>query len=186
MNPLKFGIVLISLVTFASCSKNDDIFKNYNCKTESIPTKQVLDAFLQFSLEIPKNWKTNLYIDQNTSIFATADTTKQLSETFLIKVSKIPAQLTLNQATTDTIKSELTKNQWHINSLQKGIFKKFNALLITSQKQPSNIKTSALHLYFSAENQHYFEIEIQCFGDKNTDERFCQAVKIINSLNIKE
>ncbi len=186
MNPPKFILILCGLIALGSCSKTNTIFKDYNCQTESIPTKPVLDAFLKFSLEIPKNWKTELYIDQGTSIFATADTTKQLSEAFLLKVSQIPGQLILNQATTDIIKGELTKNLWQINSIQNGVFKKFDALLINTQKNTSNKKISALHLYFGFGSEHYFEIEIQCFGDKNTDERYCQAIKIINSLNIKE
>ncbi|NCP20426.1 MAG: hypothetical protein COS42_09115 [Flavobacteriales bacterium CG03_land_8_20_14_0_80_35_15] len=186
MNLLKFSFILMALMLCAGCSKNGEIFKDYNCKTSAVQTKQIKDAYLKFSLEVPINWKTELYMDQSTSIFATADTTKQLSETFLIKTSLIPGLLRLNQATSDTIKSELTKNQWHINRIKKGLFKNAEALLITSQKQQSNIKIEGLHLYFSLENEHYFEIEIQCFGDKNSDERFCQAIKVINSLIINE
>lgn len=187
MRYFKISGLFLILFSFISCSKNAGIFSNFDCpQTSEISTKPILDAFFKFSLDIPTTWKTELYIDNDTSIFATADTTKQLTEAFLIKVSQIPGQLTLNQATTVTIKSELTKNQWQINSIQNGLFKEFNTLLIASQKQPSHLKTSALHLYFSVANEYYFEIEIQCFGDKNIDERFCQAIKIINSLNIKE
>jgi len=184
MQYLKLIFIFLIALTVYSCSNKNSLFKDYNCHTKPIETKVIPDALQKFSLNVSNNWKTKLYIDNKTSIFATADTTKQLSKTFLIKVSLIPGILNFNKNLETFLKPKLENNFWKINKIIKGLFIGSPALLFSSIRQYPIINTSALHIFVNAKNQSHFEIEIQCFGKKNKQERFCKAIAIIKTLKL--
>jgi len=172
------------VLTIYSCTDSNTIFKNYHCKTKSVQSKTIHDALQKFTLNVPNNWKTKLYINNNSSTFITADTTKQLSQAFIIKVSSIPGGLNFNKTLATSLKLKLAENNWKTKKITKGLFKTHNSLLFRTIKQDSKIKTTALQLFFNTTNQYHFEVEIQCFGTKNTQERFCKALAILKTLKL--
>jgi len=184
MQYLKFGFIYILLLAICSCSNKNSLIKDYNCKVIKVKSKTIPDALQKFTLNIPKNWKTKLYIDKGVSIFATADTTKQLSQTFLIKLSLIRSSLICDKNSDTSLRLKLAKNKWIVKKHVKGLFKNRYALMFTSEKQNSKIEIAALHIFFNTKNQQHFEIEIQCFGNKNQQERFCQAINILKTLKL--
>jgi len=185
MKKFKLGfIVLIIFVTTYSCTNKNSIFKNYDCQTKPVTSKKIADALNKFTLNIPKNWKTELYIDKSSSIFVTADTTKQLSQAFIIKVSLISGALNFDKELDTSLKVKLAESNWKNNKITKGFFESRSALLLKSTKQNTNVKTSALHLFSNTKSDYHFEIEIQCFGDKNIQNRFCKAISIIMTLKL--
>ena len=183
-------LVYFSLVLgLTNCDNNQDVFKEFNCKTpyklNNIET--VLDAKNNFSLEVPKHWKTVLYLDTNSSMFTTADTTKQYLNTYLIKASLVDAKLKLNKINIEKIKSAiLSDKSVKIISQKRGSFKKYSAFLLKTKSDKFKFGETVLHLYTPISGAHYFEIEIHCFGTKNIKQRFCEAFKIINTLKISE
>ena len=73
-----------------SCSQQSEVSKKFNCKpTNFTNLEKIEDVKNLFSLEIPKKWKTNLYYDDLQSSIYTADTTKQLTETFLLDITNV-------------------------------------------------------------------------------------------------
>ena len=50
-----------------------------------------------FTVDIPKNWKTNLFYDDLQSSIYTADTSKQLTKTILLDFSFIQKKISLNE-----------------------------------------------------------------------------------------
>jgi len=184
---IKNFIYLGLILAFISCKNNKDIFKNFNCSNISnlSDTEIVLDAKNNFSLNIPKYWKTELYLDKNSSMFTTADTTKQYQNTYLIKATLIESKLTLNKFDIEKIKTSiLTDKTTTLISEIQGDFKNWPALLLRSKSDKFKSVVSVLHLYTPISERQYFEIEIHCFGSKNIDKRFCEAINIINSLKI--
>ncbi|MCF6213437.1 MAG: hypothetical protein L3J45_05360 [Flavobacteriaceae bacterium] len=181
-----FSIIGLSLI---GCSKPSTIFYDFDCHSsiKSSDLHTILDAKNNFSLDIPNYWKTELYIDEYASIFTTADTTKQLTKTYLIKASLIDAKLNLNKASIQTIKTNLeSKKATTVASVKQGTFQNKPALLILSKNKQNKLEKTVLHLYISVSEKHYFEIEIHCYGHKNVEKRLCEGIKYINSLNIKE
>jgi hypothetical protein len=72
---------------------------NFNCKKTNIHNLEVInDVKNIFSVEFPKNWKTNLFFDENQSSIFTADTTKQLTETVLLDISFINKEINFNDS----------------------------------------------------------------------------------------
>ncbi len=185
------NLLIFSLLLFAfiSCQKNNDVFKDFKCE-KSLKLKEierVLDAKGNFSLDIPKYWKTELYLDENSSIFTTADTTKQYLNTYLIKVSSINAKLILSSAEIEKIKTAvLSDSHKTIGTITRGSFKAHPALLILTKSDKFKSGITVMHVYTPISEKLYFEIEIHCFGTKNVDKRLCEAINIINSLKIKE
>lgn len=176
--------LFLLLATIYSCSDKNSLFKDYHCKTKQLKLVAIHDALQKFKLNIPNNWKTELYIDKNNSIFVTADTTKQLSKTFIIKLSYITGAINFNKNSATTLKQRLAKDFWKTYKTSKGFFNGYPALLLYSENQQLKIKTSSLHIFFNANKQYHFEIEIQCFGNKNKQERFCKAITIIKTLKL--
>jgi len=182
---IKKFVYLGLIIAFTSCKNNKDIFKNFNCNNSSNlrNTEIVLDAKNNFSLSIPNYWKTELYLDKNSSMFTTADTTKQYQNTYLIKATLIASKLTLNKVEIEKIKTSiLTEKNTRLISESQGTFKNWPALLLRSKSDKFKSGVSVLHLYAPISERQYFEIEIHCFGSKNIDKRFCEAIAIINSL----
>lgn len=180
---------LIISFSLTNCSKPTTIFKGFDCQsTVNIKDLEtVLDANNNFSLDIPKYWKTELYFDNSSSIFTTADTTKQLTKTYLIKASLISGKLDLNKETIQKIKESIeASNSESILSVKDGLFDNKQALLIQSKSNKETYKKSVLHLYMPISFKHYFEIEIHCYGTEKVEERFCEAIDHINSLKITE
>lgn len=77
-----FGIVL------SSC-KNSQFEREFSCDTPMSfsSTKTYKDVLSHFEIDVPKNWKTSLYYDEYQSKLYTADTTRNLSESYIIDVS---------------------------------------------------------------------------------------------------
>jgi len=184
---IKNFIYLGLILALTSCKNNNDIFNNFNCSNSFNfnDTEIVLDAKNNFSLSIPKYWKTELYIDKNSSMFTTADTTKQYQNTYLIKATLIASKLTLNKSEIEKIMASiLTDKTTRLISESQGNFKNWPALLLRSKSDKFKSGVSVLHLYTPISDRQYFEIEIHCFGSKNIDKRFCEAINVINSLKL--
>ena len=175
-------------MTLINCTNNTTIFKDYGCSGNSLDSdiENVLDAKNNFSLDIPKHWKTELYFDSESSIFTTADTTKQFNNTFLIKASLINAKLAINSVDIEKIKTNLeTTKTLEIISTTEGSFKNMSAILLRSHVS-SPLEKTILHLYAPLSKKQYFEIEVHCYGIEAVENRLCQAIQYVNSLKIAE
>ena len=84
------NIIFFSLIflLISACSKQSEIGKKMNCSPTTYKnTKEITDFNKNFILSIPSNWKTELYFDNYQSEIFTADTIKQLSETYILAAS---------------------------------------------------------------------------------------------------
>jgi hypothetical protein len=99
VSKITYSILLIALLLLFSCAKQSEISKDFKCLITAYKNLEKVDDVKNlFSLELPKNWKINLYQDEvESSIFA-ADTTKQLTETVLIVVTFIKNKITFDDA----------------------------------------------------------------------------------------
>jgi len=113
------GLTFFLFICFTSCQKENDIFNDFRCP--SLANKgdfeTVLDAKNNFSLDVPKHWKTELYLNENSSIFTTADTTKQYLNTYLIKATLIESKLNLNSQNIEKIKQSILSDKTVKNHL---------------------------------------------------------------------
>ena len=96
---MKKLIVLIVLSTWIiSCGKST-LKQEFNCESSTIPyeTKELRDVLKKFRATVPKNWKTQLYYDEYQSQLYSADTTRGLTEAYIIDVSWHQGDLILDE-----------------------------------------------------------------------------------------
>ena len=109
---MKKLIALFLLIGFISCSNRSQISKDLNCNPESYDNLEVVQDFKEkFSMSIPKNWKTNLYYDNNQTSIYTGDTTKNLTNTFTVDITYVYNKLKFDQKFMQSFKNNLIDKQ---------------------------------------------------------------------------
>lgn len=137
---MKFNIysLILFVFIFLSCKEKSVLNTTFNCFNLSTNTdqKELTDIKKNFKISVPKNWKTELFYDEFQSSLFTADTAKQLSETFILDISSKSGELLFNDDFLNKIKSnselriinskfENFKNIpsfWHLSSGKKIIW----------------------------------------------------------------
>jgi len=175
--------ILSLLVMFISCTKQSELSKTFNCNTSKIKNLEVYTDFKNnFKISIPTNWKTQLYYNDFQSEIFTADTTKQLSETYIIdaafnygnlefsnefykKTDSIIALSNFQKVKSDTLKFKSKPAYYYVvTGTKKGFtYNQFNLLVKLSPET-----------YFTA----YSEI----YGINTIDERICESITLLNSI----
>ena len=76
-------LLFIVCLGLLKCTNQSKVNQSFHCKTSRFEQLEKLrDVKKLFSIELPKTWNTNFYYDTLQSSIYTADTTKQLTETF--------------------------------------------------------------------------------------------------------
>ena len=113
INFLFFVLILI----LASCKKQSELSKEFNCNSiELTNLKSYLDFKNNFKLYIPTYWKTNKYYSETQSDIFTADTTKQLTETFILNTSYALGTINFDADFLKKTDSIITQNNFKNNN----------------------------------------------------------------------
>ena len=180
----KVSVILILIVALISCEKESILDSTFNCDSKRIyNSKRVSDFKKNFSIVIPTSYKTDLYYNSFQSEIFTADTTKQLSNSFILKVSNNSGELIYND-----------KFFKKIDSVSKNI----NQKLVISQIEPFkdnemywNVFKSVkqgftyhqFNSYIKTSNNSYINSSIEIYGDININERLCEAVNLLKTID---
>ena len=183
-NMLKYKIIplAILLVSFVSCAKKTALEETINCSNSSFNSdlKQFTDVNKNYKISIPNNWKVQKYYDNFQSDIFAADTLKQLTETYILDTSFKTGELELNDefglkiknSTSDEIvasKFEVINDKFVFWHLTKGI--------------KNNYDHHELILYFKTSADTYLQVSVEIYGSKLVDERLCEAVNIIKTID---
>ena len=110
---MKYLFVLsVFVVTMIGCTKNN-VREDMNCNTTTnfADTKEISGFLKHFKLDVPKHWKSELYYDEIQSRFYSADTTKQLTETYIIDVTWHQGEIELNSDFEQVIDNDIKINE---------------------------------------------------------------------------
>lgn len=181
-----FLFVIASLL-FYSCHKQSEISKTFNCKTSSFKTlEKVNDVKNLFSIDLPKDWKINLYKDGiQSSIFA-GDTTKQLTKTVLLDVSFIQKNVNFNETFLLQQEQEnLSKNLIKIAS-KEFIFLDKPALLNIYKGKKGDFSYQICNTFIKVNEQNFILAKTEVYGDSFVNERFCKAFSLIENIQLNQ
>lgn len=176
------GLFLIS-VLFSSCSKSSQLEKEFSCHTNiKLTTEKVLDFYESYSVEIPKNWKTSLYYDNmQTEIFA-ADTTKVLENAYTMEFSMINGKMNSIESFKNKVKEkaintglQLIKENFIDKDKKKGYY-------FYGKGMQNNLEIYVFQYYIKFDNEKYFMVKTEIFGNEKVDERLCESLNIISSI----
>ena len=177
----KFGIFLLILITMTSCAKKTALETTYNCSNSFSfsETKKVKDFKKNFAITVPTNWKTQLYYDEYQSDIFTADTTKELSKTYILDTSWKLGELKLDEE----FKTKITNNSNLniVNSKIENILQK-PAFWYIQKGKKKGFDYQVLQIYLKTSVDTYLEIKTEVYGNKNVEKRFCESIKIIKSI----
>jgi hypothetical protein len=181
----KYLMLFIALLLFYNCTKQTKILKEFDCRISNFTDlEEIKDVKNMFSIQIPKNWKTNLYQDEIQSSIFTADTTKQLTETTLLDVTFIKKQINFN---------EVFKLKQEQENLSKGYirvkhkefnFKEKEAYFTLSKGKKGDYPYQIFKNFIKINNQNFVLIKVEIYGDSITNKRFCKALKLMNNIKI--
>lgn len=179
----RFLLNIILLFTVISCSKQSELSNVLDCETEKIEnTKTILDFNKNFRIDIPTTWKTDLYYDKYQSELFTADTTKQLTSTYILDVSFNLGKLDFDNQfykKTDSI-------------IQISNFKKLKSGIIEFQSKPAhwyiskgfrnNFEYHQFNLTVQLSENTYFNAYTDVYGSENVEKRICESISLIETI----
>lgn len=181
----KYGILFMASLLLFSCTKQSEISEDFNCEKSVYSNLEYVDDIKnQFSLELPKNWKINLYQDEAQSSIFAADTTKQLTETVLIDVTFIKNKITFN---------DVFMLQQEQENLAKGLIK-IKSKEITLLEKPSFYSIykgkkgaypyQTCHTFIQVNAQNFILAKTEIYGDSLVNERLCTSFSLIENIKI--
>ncbi|UMB61277.1 hypothetical protein MHL31_03515 [Lutibacter sp. A80] len=181
---MKSTLYILSLLfILTSCKKQSELSNRFNCKTSKITNPKVYTDFKNnFKIAIPTNWKTELYYnDYQSEIFA-ADTTKQLSETYIIDVAFNYGNLEFNdefyKKTAAIIANSNLKNV-KSDTLQ---FKSKPAYYYMVSGTKKGFTYNQFNLLVKLSPETYFTAYSEIYGTNTIDERICESINLLNSI----
>jgi len=180
----KLALVVIIIISIISCQR-DDLKNEFNCKTSTNNSelKEYRDILKKFKIKLPSNWKTSLYYDEYQSKVYSADTTKNLTDTYILDIAWHQGELILNDDFAQRVKDTLAiKEQM---SVVKSKFSKFQdkpCYWTLSKGKTAKYAYNNLQVYVKTEVDEYFTFTTKVYGDKNVDERICEAIQLSNKI----
>ena len=184
---MRVFLLFIFVLTIQSCSKQFPPLLDFDC---DIPTleklEKVNDAKNLFSIELPKDWETNLYQDEIQSSIFSADNTKNLTETILLDVSYINKEIIINE--NFVLKQEREYLQKKLILSQKSVFNynNTNAMYLLFKGKKNNLKYQIYNIFIQLNSSNFILAKIELYGDRSIDQRRCKALSLIENLKINQ
>lgn len=184
MRPLILAL-LISLLFF-SCTSSSEISTDFNCSSSAFKNlEKVEDVASSFSLQLPKNWKINLYQDEMQSSIFAADTTKQLTETVLLDITFVKNKINFNEAFLLQQEQEnLAKNL--VRTISKKItFLEKSSIYIIYKGKKGTFNYQTCHTFIKVNEQSFIFAKTEIYGDSLVNQRFCKSFSLIENIKIQ-
>lgn len=169
------------------CSKQSEIGKILNCSSTIYKnTQQITDFNKNFRLDIPSNWKTELYFDNYQSEIFTADTIKQLSETYIFAASFNFGSLNFDSDFHYRKDSVLRSNNLKIINSGNESFQSKPSFWYISEGTKNNFEYHRFTVYAKISENTYFSAYSEIYGNTNIDKRICESISLLESIHFLE
>ena len=184
---MKYCLLFFLLFSITSCSNKLELEKRFDCNSQSLSnTKQFTDFKKNYKITIPKHWKTSLYYNTFQSEIFTADTTKQLTETYILDTSHNLGKLNFDDRFIKKIDSVLTSEKLVFVASGEELFNKKPSFWYLSKGNQQGFTYHQLDFYTKLSENTYFSTTTKVYGDKNINERFCESISIQKTVNFLE
>ncbi len=184
----QFFIILILFLTLISCQK-EDLTEVFNCKgtTNFSKTKEYTDVLKHFKINIPKSWNTELYYDEFQSELYSADTTKRLTETYIVDITWHQGELVFNNDFEQKV-IQVLKGKEHLKVVKSGYgkFKKLSSYYILSQGKNSNHDYHFLQIFIKYKADEYYTLTTKIYGNEFIEERICTSISLFKDITFIE
>ena len=180
---MRYILFFIALILLNSCSSKSQISKDLDCKPESYNNLEIVeDVDKKFKVKLPDNWKTNLYFDKNqTSIFS-ADTTKQLTDTYTIDITYIYNEFKLDEKFLQKFKTNLTSKLLVETTSYELKFQDKDSYYSRAIGKRGQFDYQIINLFIKINNANYMHAKAEVYGGSLVNERFCNALSLIEKI----
>lgn len=179
-----YGLIFLLIL---GCSKQSDIAKKMNCSPTTYKnTKQITDFNKNFTLNIPNNWKTELYFDNYQSEIITADTIKQLSETYILAASFNLGTLNFDSDFHHRKDSVLKANNLKLIDSGSQTFQSKPSFWYVAKGTKNNFAYHRFTVLTKISENTYFSAYSEIYGSENIDKRICESISLLESIQFLE
>lgn len=180
---MKNSIILLALVTLLSCSKQSQLSETFNCNiTKTEKTKEITDFKKNFKLSIPTNWKTKLYFSEFESEIFTADTLKQLTESFILGASFNLGSLDLDGDFYKKIDSLVINNNLQIIKYGSESFQSKPTYWYVTKGLKNGFIYHQFNIVAKLSENSYFKGYSEVYGNLNVEDRICKSIFILEKI----
>lgn len=182
-----FILIILTTFVFTSCESNV-LDERFDCNGQKGygGTKEYRDVLKRFTVAIPSTWKTQLYYDEFQSEIYSADTTKELTSSFIIDFVWHQGEVILDSIFATKVDVLLQNEKLKMIDDGYGEFKNFPAYYNYSQGEQLGFDYHYLQLFVKTNVDEYFTISSKVYGLDNINERICESIGIMNTLEIKK
>ena len=184
MMKFRNSIFPIILVCFLSCNKSQ-LSKDLGCDVKRIQNLETIeDVHKKFSLQLPSHWKTNLYYDNKLSSIFSADTTKQLTETYLVDVTQINSEIKFDTDFLVGYQNQLKNQQLVESSSFETPFLKKESFYSRALGKKAGYPYQVINLFIRLNGESHIHAKAEVYGDSLANERLCKALSLIEKTTI--
>ncbi|MFD1316275.1 hypothetical protein [Namhaeicola litoreus] len=183
-----FTLLLLTLfLSIISCKKSE-IGNQMGCVSHKSfsDTKVYKDALKKFKLELPKDWKTQLYVDEYKSEIYTADTTIELTSSFILDVAWHQGSVEFNEEFVKKFVDIQLKNELLLLEQGEMTVKGFPAFYDHSKGHQNGFDFNFIQIYIKTKPDEYYTLSSKVYGIENIDERLCTSLAILDDLEFIE
>jgi hypothetical protein len=178
----------MGLLVFQSCQdkSSNDISKVFKCKinTKLSDLETTKDFKNNFSVSVPKYWNTKLYYDSKQSEIFSADTIKNLSESYIMDFSVINSEIKIDEKLQEKVAQKLQNNA--MKTLQEKFYKfrNLDAYSNLSIGKSRELDLYVFQTYIKINKEKHLLIKTEYYGKEGFDKRFCESLALIDKIKI--
>jgi len=176
--------LIFIILLFISCSKQTGLSKEFDCasnlKIENAPA--VSDFKQNFTLYIPSHWKTELYYNATSSEIFTADTTRQLSETYILDASFNLGEMKFDKEFIAKTDSLAILRSYEIIQHEISTFQSNASYWFVLKGTKNKFPYHQFNLTVKLSNNTYFNSYVEIYGNQNIEGRICEAISILERI----
>jgi len=178
------------IVTFCAAlvlvsRQNSKFEKEFECETPTsyTQTKNFKDVLNHFEIEVPSNWKSELYYDEYQSALYTADTTKTLRETYILDIAWHQGELVLNKDFEVRVAENATRNLKLIPVKSGfGEYLGHPAYYHIATGKSDDLSWHYLEVYVQHKVDEYYTFTSKIYGNEFVSERICASFSVFNEI----
>jgi hypothetical protein len=185
MNRFYFLLLFTLIFSIVSCKK-DEIGTQLGCvSSKSLSnTKVYKDALKKFKLELPQNWKTQLYVDEYKSEIYSADTTIELTSSFILDVAWHQGTVEFDDDFVKKFVDIQLKNELLLIEQGEMTVKGFPAFYDHSKGHHNGFDYNFVQIYIKTAQDEYYTLSSKVYGIDNIDERLCTSLSILDDMEL--
>jgi len=177
---------IITILLFFSCAKQTNLTKEFACKSShQLQQLEAVDDFNKsFTISLPKYWNTKLYYDNTQSEIFSADTIKNLTESYIMDFAMVLSNIEISKELQKKVQQKSMDNALETNKDSFHSFKGYDAYAYLGKGSSMGYVFYVFQYYIKINEEQYMQIKTEFYGEDNFDSRLCEALSLIETIKI--